>query len=287
MRRDADKAEDFARRHGVPRAYGTVAGLLADPDVDAVYVATTPSSHHAIALEVAASGKPCLMEKPMAMSHTQCLDMIDAFDTASTPLWVAYYRRALPRFRLVRRLMADNAIGRLTSVHIEIAEPLATEARAATWRFNPLIAGAGLFFDLASHCVDLVDFLAGPIADASGYSSNTGGRYAAGDVTSAAFACGDGVTGTGSWNFNAPALLDRMRLVGSTGTIVTPVLGDGDVLVTAGGETITHAVRNPPHVHQPLIQTVVDELCGLGTSPSPASSGARASWVLDRILGRA
>src|SRR5688500_4072884 len=74
MRRDRAKAEDFARRHGVPRAYTDAEALIADPDVDAVYIATPPSSHRALALQVAAARKPCLVEKPMAMTHDECVE---------------------------------------------------------------------------------------------------------------------------------------------------------------------------------------------------------------------
>jgi len=98
MRRDRAKAEDYAHRHGVPRAYDHAADLLADPDVDAVYIATPPSSHCELALQVAAAGKPCLVEKPMAVTHAQCLRMVDAFRRTGQPLWVAYYRRGPPRF---------------------------------------------------------------------------------------------------------------------------------------------------------------------------------------------
>src|SRR5882757_10269989 len=72
MRRDRAKAEDYARRHGVARAYDDAAALIADPDVDAVYVATPPSSHAAYTLAAARAGKPVYVEKPMALSHAEC-----------------------------------------------------------------------------------------------------------------------------------------------------------------------------------------------------------------------
>src|SRR3954462_7196180 len=65
MRRDGDKARDYARRHGVPCAYDRAEALIADPEVDAVYIATPPSSHLDLACLVAEAGKPCLVEKPM------------------------------------------------------------------------------------------------------------------------------------------------------------------------------------------------------------------------------
>ena len=286
MRRDRARAEDYARRHGVARAYDDAQALIDDPEVDAVYIATPPDSHASLALRVAAAGKPCLVEKPMARSHAECVGMSAAFSTAGVPLWVAYYRRALPRFLTLRQMIQAGAIGQVTAVHVQVTDRLARGDAAANWRFDPAQAGAGLFFDLASHCVDLLDFLFGPISDACGFPLNTGGAYNAEDVTSAVFRFGDRLTGTGTWNFNANAKTDVLTITGSDGTMTSPIFSDTDLVVTdaAGGSVIP--VRNPPHVHQPLIQSIVDELHGRGRCESTAESGARASWVMDRCLGR-
>jgi predicted dehydrogenase len=286
MRRDGEKARDYARRHGVPRAYDRVDDLIGDPEVDAVYVATPPSSHRDIALRVAEAGKPCLVEKPMALNHAECLLMVDAFRERQLPLWVAYYRRALPRFLLVRDLLAAGTIGRVTSVHVHVAARLVTGERTSMWRLDPAIAGAGLVFDLASHCFDLLDFLVAPVADVSGFSVNTGGTYPVEDVTAAAFRFTSGIVGTGTWNFNASASADVLTLTGSEGEIQTPIFSDTDVAVVQRGERCVYGAANPPHVHQPLIQTIVDELGGRGRCPSTGESGARTSWVLDRCVAR-
>jgi 1,5-anhydro-D-fructose reductase (1,5-anhydro-D-mannitol-forming) len=284
MRRDLSKAQDYARRHGVPRACDRADALINDPDVDAVYVATPPSSHCDLALAVAAAGKPCLVEKPMAMNHAECVRMVEGFAARGLPLWVAYYRRALPRFVLVRDLLAAGAIGRVTSVHVAVTKPLASTERS-NWRFDPAIAGAGLLFDLGSHCVDLLDFFLGPITDVAGFPINTAAAYAPEDVTAAAFSFSTDVVGTAIWNFNAASAADVMTFTGSQGVLETPIFSDTDVIVTRGSpinDRQVHEVRYPPHVHQPLIQAIVDELAGRGQCPSTAASGARASWVLDR-----
>src|SRR4029079_108926 len=124
MRRDRARADDYARRHGVPRVYDEAAALIADPDVDAVYIATPPSSHLPLALAVANAGKPCLVEKPMAMHHGECVALVDAFKARRLPLWAAFYRRALPRFLKVRELLSEGAIGTLTSVHVQVTDLL-------------------------------------------------------------------------------------------------------------------------------------------------------------------
>lgn len=284
MRRDLAKAQDYARRHGVARAYDDADALIADPEVDAVYIATPPSSHATLALRVAAARKPCLVEKPMARTHAECVQMVEAFHQTGVPLWVAYYRRALPRFLELRELLTSGAIGRVTSVHATVTDRLARGEDAANWRFDPDAAGAGLFLDLASHCVDLLDFLLGPITEVHGVAMNTGAAYAAEDLTTAAFRVGDRVAGTGVWNFNADAKTDLLTFTGSEGTVTSPVFSDTDLVVTRGGTRESIDVRNPPHVHQPLIQTIVDELQGRGRCESTGESGARASWVMDRCL---
>jgi predicted dehydrogenase len=286
MRRDRAKAEDFAQRHGVPRVHATAEALINDPDIDAVYIATHPDSHCAIALEVARARKPCLVEKPMAMNHAECLRMVEAFRAAGIPLWVAYYRRALARFTLMRDLIAEGAIGDLTAVRVQLTEPLAGGERVKGYRFDPAVNGGGLFMDMGSHTVDLMDFYAGPIEHAVGFSVNTGGAYATEDVTVGAFSFASGITGTGTWNFNADRKTDELILTGTRGEMSTAVFSDADVIVVNGGGRQVHSPRNPPHIHQPFIQTIVDELHGRGTCPSTGISGARASWAMDQCLPR-
>jgi predicted dehydrogenase len=281
MRRDLAKAEDYARRHGVPTVHRDADDLISDPQVDAVYIATPPSSHCELALRVAEARKPCLVEKPMALDYAECQRMVAAFEAREVPLWVAYYRRALPRFLLVRDLLREGAIGRMTSVHVEVAERLATGATALNWRLNPSISGGGLFFDLGSHSLDLVDFLAGRISQVAGFSANTGGAYPAEDVTVASYLLETGAAGTGVWNFNADAPRDHIRFVGSEGHLITPIFADADVVVRRGDRDEVHETRNPPHVHQPLIQTIVDELHGRGRCESPGVTAARTAWVMD------
>jgi predicted dehydrogenase len=284
MRRDRDKAAAYAQKHGVPRYYDRAEDLIDDKEVDAVYVATPPSSHCELALKVVSARKPCLMEKPMAMSHAQCRRMVQAFQEKEIPLFVAYYRRALPRFLKVRELLGQGAVGKITSVHIVQYDRLAVGEKAAAWRFDPAIAGAGLFLDLASHGFDLLDFFFGPIKSASGYALNTGATYQAEDVTSACFEFESGIAGTGIWNFNAGSSEDAIVVTGSEGRLRTPVFTDGDVTVQRGSDASTFPIRNPPHVHQPLIQTAVDQLLGRGTCASTGESAARTSWVMDRCL---
>jgi len=281
MRRDGAKAADYARRHGVPRWYDRALDLIRSPAVNAVYVATPPGSHCELAIEVAAAGKPCLVEKPMARGYGECLTMLEAFRTAGVPLFVAYYRRALPRFLKVRELLKEGRVGKLTSVRICLHDRLASGDRVSGWRFDPVVAGGGLLFDVGSHGIDLLDFFCGPIGAATGFAVNSGAAYEPEDVTAACFEFESGVVGTGIWNFNADQVEDEIALTGTWGSIRVPVFADGSVVVECNGAVENLPFRNPVHVHGPLIQSVVDELLGRGTCESTGVSGARASRVME------
>ena len=179
MRRNGALAADYARRHDVPRWYDDADELINDPGVDAVYVATPPDSHSAYVLRAAQAGKPVYVEKPMARTAVECEQMVSACAEAGVGLFVAYYRRAMPRFVKVKELLEGGRIGQLRSVSIrnERPAPVGCEADQEGWRVHPEISGGGHFVDLGSHILDLLDWLLGPVTHAAGVATNRGGRY--------------------------------------------------------------------------------------------------------------
>jgi predicted dehydrogenase len=179
MRRDAAKAADYAARHGVPRWYSDARELVHDPEVDAVSIATPPSSHRELALLACAAGKPALVEKPMALNHAECLQMVEAFRAAGVPLFVAYYRRAQPKFRRMKELIDGGAIGTPRAAQVQYtAPPPRVDPDDLPWRLRPEVSGGGLFADLGCHTLDLLDYFLGPVAEVRGFASSQrrGGR---------------------------------------------------------------------------------------------------------------
>lgn len=284
MRRTPHLAEDYARRHGVPRWYADAEALVADPGVDAVYVATPPDTHAAYTRLAASHGKPVYVEKPMALDHAECLAMIDACRSAGVPLFTAYYRRALPRFLHVKALVDRGAIGTVRAVSIELVRRHTLAPGARPWRVDPTVAGGGLFVDLASHTLDFLDFVLGPIARVTGEAANQGGFYEAEDIVVAALTFVSGVRGTGLWCFTGDRDADRVAIVGDAGRVVFSMFDEAPVSLERTGDTESTTIAHPPHVQQPLIQLVVDQLRGHGTSPSTGESGARTTWVMDQVL---
>ncbi len=293
MRRDADKARDFAARHNVPKWYDDAQKLIDDPHVDAVYIATPPSSHAEYAVRVALAGKPVYVEKPMARNFDECRHMIEAAQTAQTPLFVAYYRRALPRFLKVQEILQSGGIGQVRAVtcqHFQQSQftdarsGQAMDAQKLPWRVQPEIAGAGLFLDLAAHTLDLLDFLLGPIENCSGTALNQAQLYAAEDIVTGHWQHASGALGSGIWCFNAAHNYEMNEITGSKGRLRFSTFGNQAIEWHSENGLQMFDIAHPAHIQQPLIQTIVDELNGVGTCPSNAQSAARTSAVMDAFL---
>jgi len=284
MRRDGDKARDYAQRHQVPRWYDQADALIADAEVDAVYIATPPDSHAEYTIQVARAGKPVYVEKPMARNHAECQAMIAACQQAQVPLFVAYYRRTLPAFCKVKALVDEGAIGPVRYVSIELCQPAGENPDDLPWRVVPEISGGGYFFDLASHQLDYLDHLLGPISTAAGSATNQAGLYRAEDAVSASFSFASGALGVGVWNFAADQNRDRIEIVGDKGRIIFSTFAFTPVELVDATGTHSFAIDPPQHVHQPLVQTVVDSLRGQGQCPSTGTSAARTSRIMDLIV---
>jgi len=285
MRRNGHLAKDYAERHGVPRSYDDASALIHDPEVDAVYIATPPSSHKQYAMMTAQAGKPVYVEKPMALNFGECEEMIQTCGSAGVPLLVAYYRRALPRFLKIKELIEAGAIGEVRFVNVTLYQPTAPEdlSSEVPWRVVPEIAGGGRFVDLASHTLDFLDYALGPIEEAKGQASNQAGNYNAEDIVTGTFRFQSGVHGTGAWCFSAYDKSDLTEIVGSKGRITFSTFDATPVKLITVKETIDYTFDYPQHIAQPLIQTVVNELIGVGRCPSIGESAARTSWVMDQI----
>jgi 1,5-anhydro-D-fructose reductase (1,5-anhydro-D-mannitol-forming) len=291
MRRSPGLARDYAERHGVGRWYEDADALISDPDVGAVYVATPPGSHADLAVRVARARKPCYVEKPMARTAGECRAMIEAFRAADTPLFVAYYRRALPRFLAVRKAIQGGQIGAIRFVSIVLQKAVSPSERdphGLPWRLQPEIAGGGHFVDLACHTLDFLDYALGPITRVAGFAENQAGRYPAEDAVTMSFRFESGVLGTGRFCFAAEGPADEVVVTGSDGEIRFATFADDPIRIQAHGQTRVESVAHPPHIQQPLVQAIVDELLGEGPpSPSNGETALRTNWVMEQVLGSA
>jgi predicted dehydrogenase len=287
MRRDGVRAADFARRHQVPRWYDDADEIIRADDIDAVYIATLPDSHHDYTLRCAAARKPVYVEKPMALELAQCVEMVDACKANHVPLWVAHYRRTLARFVAVRDLVAKGTIGEVRMATLRQLQrlPAADEAnsRALAWRTDPSLGG-GLFFESVGHALDILDFMLGPIVDVQAFVDNQAGAFESEDIVVANFRFASGVYGSGTWCYASDVDDEFAEIVGARGTIRFSITRPVPIRVTRNGKSEEIPIDDPPHVHQPMIQSIVDELNGEGRCPSTGDTALRTARILDAIV---
>lgn len=288
MRRTGELAKDYAERHNVPKWYNDADHLINDLDVDAIYIATPPGSHKEYTIKAAKAGKPVYVEKPMARNIGECQEMIDACEAAGVPLFVAYYRRAHPRFLKIKELLEEKAIGDIRFVSTTQFQQVSEDilgSESLPWRVQPHLAGGGLFFDLGSHTLDMLDFLLGPIKSVQGFASNQGGYYDAEDIVTGSYLFQSGIHGVGKWCFSAFEDVDVNEIVGSKGKITFSTFGNEPIVLTTKGGTKEWAFEPPQHVHQPLVETIVAELTGVGGQClSTGVTGMRTNWVMGEMV---
>jgi predicted dehydrogenase len=221
----------------------------------------------------------------MAVRFSDCQTMIAACRDAGVPLFVAYYRRTLARFLKVKEIVEAGLIGQPRAVTVALYRPQSPAAPGIPdWRVDPAVGGGGLFVDMGCHTLDFLDFALGPIRAAHGLAANQAKLYRAEDTVAAAFEFESGVEGTGLWWFASPIAVDRTEILGTRGRVAFATFDNAPVVLETGGETSEFVIAHPPHVQQPLIQTVVDHLNGVGQCPSTGESAARTTRVMDQIL---
>lgn len=285
MRRNAAAAEDYARRHEVPKWYADADALIADPDVNAVYIATPPESHCELALKVAAAGKPCYVEKPMARNASECVRMVKAFKEAGLPLFVAYYRRSHPHFQRVKAIIDSGELGELIQLNYDYANgAMLSVSELDQWRYDPELAGGGLFWDLGSHALDLFDYWMGPLLGVSGQVINRTGRTRVEELVGMTAHTADGVAMQGNWNFISFGRVDEVTLRFSKGVIRCSVFGPADLRITnAQDEERIERFELPENVQYYLIANVVASLLSGEATLSTGVSGLRTNQVIDAV----
>jgi predicted dehydrogenase len=289
MGRSAEKAADYAQRHGVGKWYTSVDELINDPEINAIYIATPPNVHLEYATKAMQAGKAVYVEKPMALNAAECEAMNQVSRDTGVPLFVAYYRRTLPYFVKIKELIDQKVIGDIRLVTVQIHYNPHSEETGANaqprWRVDPAISGGGHFHDLASHQFDFLEYVLGPIKTAQGIARNQAGLYHADDIVVANFEFESGVLGTGSWCYtlNKEQRLDESQLIGSKGKITFSFFEKFTIKVETETGVEEFNIPYPEHVQQLLIETIVQELLGKGQCPSTGETGARANGIMDAI----
>mgnify|MGYP001042125359 CR=1 FL=1 len=292
MRRDADKAKDYAARHGVPKWYNDAYGLINDQDVNAIYIATPPAFHEEYAIAAIHAGKPVYIEKPMTLNFASANMIAKVAKEKNIKVSVAHYRRGQPLFNKVKELLQEKIIGDVRFARLEFykkqLEKEALSIPKIAWRVNPELAGGGLFHDIAPHPVDLMYWFFGDIEKASGYSANQSGMYDADDIVSGNILFKSGVLFNGLWCFNIAEEneSDLCEIQGSEGKMCFPIFEHKKIEIIKNGKTENILFEPLEHVQQPLIQKIVDYFLGQGPNPCSAEDGAVVMKLLDDFTNK-
>lgn len=285
MRRDAEKAKDYASRHNVPKWYSDATELINDPDVNAIYIATPPLQHEEYTLQALAAGKPVYVEKPIAVNAGAARRMAEATAHYGVKLSVAHYRREQPMFLEIKNMLSRNLIGDIRFVQLQMLQPKNTDiiaASATNWRVDPAISGGGFFHDLAPHQLDLMLYYFGKTRRASGISIHQDGVYLADDLVTGQILFDNGVVFNGTWCFTVAESdqTDRCEIYGSKGKISFPVFGN-KVTVAMNGVNEEYIFEALQHVQQPMIGKVVEYFLDKGENPCSADEALQSMELIE------
>jgi predicted dehydrogenase len=149
--RDAARAQAFAAELAIPRAYGSYAELLADAEVEAVYIPLPNSLHHEWAIRAAEAGKHILCEKPLALDAAQCLEMAEAARHNGVLLMEAFMYRFHPQTERVMELLRAGVIGAPRALRAAFTFRVTNPANI---RLQPELGG-GALMDVGCYCVNV------------------------------------------------------------------------------------------------------------------------------------
>lgn len=285
MRRDAAKASDYATRHLVGKWYDDAAKLMADADVNAIYIATPPASHLEYALAALDKGLNVYVEKPVTRNATEARAMADAVKKGNSKLTVAHYRRAVPMFLAVKDLLDKQKIGDVRTVQIRMWQSRKPQLIAdveTNWRVNPELSGGGYFHDLAPHQLDLMLYYFGEPEKYHGFSLNQSGATPADDHVCGQILFKNKVVVNGSWCFNVAENLtvDSCEIIGTKGKITFPFFGNYISWKTdTEDETITF--KHPQHIQQPMIEKIVAYFKNEGPNPCSIDEAVILMDIID------
>ena len=288
MRRNAEKAADYAKRHHVDLWYSDAMELISNPEINAVYIATPPKYHEVYSIACLEKGKFVYVEKPVTISVASCIRMANAVKKYDGKLCVAQYRRALPMFQKIKQLVDENSIGKIKMVRLNLFQPHESSIITKTednWRVNPALSGGGLFYDLAPHQLDIMVHLFGNVIESFGVAANQAELYNAEDCVSGIIQFNQNIIFSGNWNFTIPKFLkeDSCEIIGEKGKIQFAFFGNS-VKYTIDQKEETFSFQHPTHIQQPMIEKVVNYFLGIEENPCSINEALKSLEVMESFV---
>ena len=265
-----------AVRYGV-RVWGTLDEALSDPEVHAVYVGTPVFLHAPQTIQSLRAGKHVLCEKPMAMNEAEARAMVQAADESGQTFGVAYYRRSYPKVQRAKQLLAAGVIGK--PVAAELTNHMWFDGQGSRgWLVDPAKAGGGPLFDVASHRIDVLNFLFGQPLRVIGQLSNVVHHYPVEDNATVMIEYAGGVRGVVDVRWHSKVVRDECRIRGTDGEIELSPLNGPDLVYPGASENLpAHA-----NLHYPMLENFVDAVEDKGTLLSSGATAFWTDWVTER-----
>jgi 1,5-anhydro-D-fructose reductase (1,5-anhydro-D-mannitol-forming) len=290
MRRDEEKAKDYAARHNVPTYYTDAQQLIDDPAINAIYIATPPAQHEEYAFKAMAAGKPVYIEKPLALDAHSSLRIRDESLKKGVPASGAYYRRALPLFNKVKSMLTENKIGKVKLVNVTTLQ--AAEANIITktsdnWRLNPALSGGGYFHDLSPHQLDLMYWFFGKPIEVHGRSLNQDKKCNAPDTTSLDVVFPNDILFRGVWSFavHQSAIAETCEMIGDKGTMKFSFFTGAKLEIKTSEGTETQEFINHPNIQHDMIAKVVQYFRDEGGNPCSMDDAFVSMQMMDSTVG--
>ena len=261
------------------RIYTSLTEALADPLIDAVYVALPVALHSPTTLAALRAGKHVLCEKPTAMNYAQAREMVDFANACNLRFGVAYYRRMYPKLRRAAELLAQGAIGRpvLAEANSHSWTDHATGPRS--WFTTKALAGGGPLYDIASHRIDAFNFLFGNPVRVCGQTSNVEHNRSVEDSATVMIEYERGLRGIVDVRWHAREERDEFRIIGTDGTMVLSPLNGPDLTSPLGVELLPA----PSNLHYPCVENFVSAVLEGAPLASSGASAIVTDWVTQQI----
>jgi predicted dehydrogenase len=266
------------------RVWSTLDEALADPAVEAVYIATPVFLHAPQTIQSLRAAKHVLCEKPMAMNEAEARSMVEAAEQAGKVFGVAYYRRTYPKLLRAKALLDAGAIGtpvlaELTSHGWFDEQQFKENSGERSWLIDPAKAGGGPLYDIASHRIDVMNFLFGQPLRATGYLSNAVHHYAVEDNATVMIDYARGVRGMVDVRWHSKVKRDECRIRGAEGEMDLSPLNGPELVYPGGREHV------PPHdnLHYPIIENFVDAVLGKAALLASGASSYWTDWVIEQV----
>jgi predicted dehydrogenase len=273
--RDPRKAEAYS----VP-AWTNLEDALAQSSADAVYVATPVFLHAPQSILSLRAGRHVLCEKPTAMNYAEACSMEQAARVASRMLGIAYYRRMYPKVNRAKELIEAGVIGRPVFAEATSHDWFNPSASHRAWLADPKASGGGPLYDIASHRIDLMNYLFGAPQKVSGHLSTLVQPVPVEDNASVLIDYENGVRAFIDVRWHSRIPRDEFRIRGTEGEIDLSPL-NGDSLIFPGGQ---EKIPAPENLHYPCIANFVASVLDNEPLRSSAATALLTDWVTEQVM---